>query len=552
MIRLEPRARHGAFVLVRRLRRPLVFLVLVYALAVLGFTLIPGQDPAGNPWRMGFFHAFYFVSFLGTTIGLGEVPYPFSDGQRLWATISIYTTVVAWLYAIGSLFSALQDPVFRRLIHENSVQNAVRRLHEHFYLVCGYDDAGRFVVREMSEEGIHCVVVDIVQDRVESIDVAELALPVPALHGDATEPTALARAGLSNGLCQGVLALTGDDKVNLKIAVTAKLLRPDIDVICAAREHAIHPHMAAVGVQHIINPSDAAANRLAIAIRMPSLNAIHECLAAQSQTPDVEATAFPRGTWIVAGEGSFARTIDRQLRRIGLETRLVHADKSGAPEKADDLGLVELLAETDLEDAAGIVIGSDSDIINLMATSQVSVRNPGIFIVVKQNQRRNSVLFRVAPVGLVVFPGHIVAAEVLRKIRAPQLSYFLRLARDQDEPWASSLLARMREVIGDEISAVWSVAVDSRAAPTLQAALAAGKQVLLSDFLRAPDNRDIPLHAICLLLQRGKDKRLLPVGETSIEAGDQLLFCGRRIAESRMNWTLEDAVVLDYILTGSA
>ncbi len=107
------RAGPGVFLLLRRLRAPLVVLILVYAVSVIGFTLVPGTDPQGRPWRMDFLHAFYFVSFLGTTIGLGEIPYPFSGAQRLWAVWSIYSTVIAWLYGIGALLSTLQDPLFR-------------------------------------------------------------------------------------------------------------------------------------------------------------------------------------------------------------------------------------------------------------------------------------------------------------------------------------------------------------------------------------------------------------------------------------------------------
>ena len=66
-----PRTRHGIFILLRRLRLPLAVVICSYGVAVLGFTLIPSVDPSGRPWTMSFLHAFYFVSFLGTTIGLG-------------------------------------------------------------------------------------------------------------------------------------------------------------------------------------------------------------------------------------------------------------------------------------------------------------------------------------------------------------------------------------------------------------------------------------------------------------------------------------------------
>ena len=87
LVRSHGRDRFGY---ARALLEPAVF--------ILGFVLIPGVDDQGDPWRMDFFHAFYFVSFMGTTIGFGEIPYAFTEAQRLWATISIYATVISWLY----------------------------------------------------------------------------------------------------------------------------------------------------------------------------------------------------------------------------------------------------------------------------------------------------------------------------------------------------------------------------------------------------------------------------------------------------------------------
>jgi hypothetical protein len=161
----SPGVRHGIVLLLRRLRLPLLVLIVVYAVSVVGFTLLPGIDSRGEPWRMSFLHAFYFVSFLGTTIGLGEIPYPFVDSQRMWATASIYATVIAWLYAIGALFGVLQDPLFRRVVHHSSVERRVRRLDLPFYLICGYDDAGSRVARELAEADARFVVIDIDQDR---------------------------------------------------------------------------------------------------------------------------------------------------------------------------------------------------------------------------------------------------------------------------------------------------------------------------------------------------------------------------------------------------
>ncbi|MDQ2778655.1 MAG: hypothetical protein M3Y32_03750 [Pseudomonadota bacterium] len=95
---------------------------------------MPGLDPQDRPWTMSFLHAFYFASFLGTTFGLGEIPHVFTNMQRWWATGAIYGTVVARLYAIGALFAMLQDPLWKRVVHEARTERGLRRLRTPFYV----------------------------------------------------------------------------------------------------------------------------------------------------------------------------------------------------------------------------------------------------------------------------------------------------------------------------------------------------------------------------------------------------------------------------------
>ena len=81
--------------LLRRMRAPLITLVVIYAILIGGFTLVGGIDASGAPAPpMSFFHAFYFMSYTATTIGFGEIPATFGDAQRMWTTATIYLSVV--------------------------------------------------------------------------------------------------------------------------------------------------------------------------------------------------------------------------------------------------------------------------------------------------------------------------------------------------------------------------------------------------------------------------------------------------------------------------
>lgn len=536
------RTRNGIFILLRRLRKPLIVLLVVYAVAVLGFTLVPGVDPDGRPWTMSFLHAFYFVSFLGTTIGLGEIPFPFSDAQRLWATAAIYGTVVAWLYAIGGLFSVLQDPLFRRIADENSVERAVRRLRVPFYLICGYDDAGSRVARELSEDGARMVVIDTAATRVDSVEVDELTVAAPALCGDASDPKTLVLAGLTNGHCAGVLALTGDDFVNTKIALTARLLNPKVPVVCAARNHNAHARMAAAGADHILNPYDTFAERVALSVRTPSLHVIYEALTTQRGTAMDEPPQLPHGRWVLCGSGLFTRTLRRQLERVNISSVVIDPELS--EDQLDDDHIKgdptdpAVLREAGIDDASALVAGTAVDIDNLAMALAARNLNKTLFIVARQTQRRNGLIFRASPADLVMLSGYVLAAEVLRVIRAPQLATFLRAAREEEESWSADLLLHMREVIGKDIVESWSIGITPFQARTACTALAQGQAVTLRQLMTYADGSGELVHAIPLLLQRQNERLLRPDLDTALQLEDRILYCGRSSARTSMRHNL--------------
>ena len=96
---------------------------------------------------MGFFDAFYFMSYTATTIGFGELPHPFTDAQRLWVMVAIYLTVIGWAYAIGSLLTLLQDRAFRQALALQRFTRKVARLREPFLLIVGYGQTGQLLGR---------------------------------------------------------------------------------------------------------------------------------------------------------------------------------------------------------------------------------------------------------------------------------------------------------------------------------------------------------------------------------------------------------------------
>src|SRR5699024_9603034 len=155
---------------------------------ILGYTLVPGQDASGEPWRMSFLHAFYVVSYTGSTIGFGELPMAFSEAQRMWTVACIYMTVFAWLVAIGSLVGLVRDDAFHEALLRRRLERMIRAIGSPFYLVCGYGGAGGMLVDNLVRSGRRVVVVDRSQEAIRELQLRDYETLVPGFHLDASVP----------------------------------------------------------------------------------------------------------------------------------------------------------------------------------------------------------------------------------------------------------------------------------------------------------------------------------------------------------------------------
>lgn len=260
------------FLVLRRLRTPLIVLITLFAVSVLGLTLMPGPpDPNGGQMpRISFFHAVYFISYTATTIGFGEIPYAFSEQQRLWTVVCIYMSVVGWAYTLGTVFAMLQDKNFLSALAVQRFARQVRRLQEPFFLVCGYGEAGHLICQGLDELGYRAVVLEKDEGRLGDLELQSYQADMPALCADASQPDTLLLAGLTNRYCRGVMALTNDDNTNLAIAIAARLLAPRLPALCRAEHTDTVANMASFGTRHIINPFEKFAEYMALALHAPA------------------------------------------------------------------------------------------------------------------------------------------------------------------------------------------------------------------------------------------------------------------------------------------
>lgn len=542
------------FMILRGMRAPLIALILSYAVSILGLTLVPGIDAEGRPAPpMDFFHAFYFISYTATTIGFGEIPGAFSNAQRAWATASIYLTVIVWLYSIGTILALLQDPAYRRVRRLSRLLRKVRRLRQPFYILCGYGETGELLLTALDARNQQAVVLDIEPRRIGELETGHYHLDIPAMSADVRLPESLIHAGLHHPYCAGAVTLTNDDQANLTVAVTAKLLRPGLPVLCRADTLDVAANMVSFGTDEIVNAFEVFAEHLVMALNAPGHYLLYEWLTDVPGHRLIELRQPPRGKWVVCGYGRFGKAVVRHLGKEGIETVVIEAEplRTGCADCIHGRGTeAATLIEAGIQDAVGIVAGTDDDINNVSIIMTAQEINPGLFTVIRQNRHANSPLFERLDARITMQPSHIVAHEFLALLTTPLLTRFFSVSRRQDNEWANELISRIAAVVGETVPEVWGVTLDREQGIACWQACESGLRPRVADLLSDPADRSGRLAIIPLLLRRGDADLLLPDDDTPLRQGDSLLFCGAPGIHRRQALTLRNYNVLAYLLTG--
>lgn len=522
------------FLVLRRMRGPLILLVGVFAISVFGLALTPGVNPDGTPTHMSVFDAFYVMSYTATTIGFGELPQPFSYQQRMWVTLSIYLTVIGWAYAIGTLFALLQDHSFRTAVKIQRFARKVRLLREPFFIIAGYGQAGRAVAHDLDEHGHRFVVVEHHAEKIDLLDGDQLSVDVPCLVGDASRPDILGLAGLNSRYCEGILALTSDS-INLGMVMMADLLRPGLPVIARCSDRVMAERMDQFTPSTVINPYDRYGAYLVLAVQRPTTYQLVDWLLSPAGTPlGPRPDQLTTGHWVVCADGQFQQEVVRDLESAGLDVRLIeHGD-----------------GDPDLAGAAGFVAGTSDDPNNLALLDHAQRTRPEAFTVLRQDRITQMPLVTALHPDSLFVPTALVANETLARIVTPVFWTFVEHALAADETWSTPLLARIRERCGDLAPERELVTIDRADAPAVVHLLESGRTITFGDLLRVSNDRETPLATVPLLVKRGDQLTFIPDDDFALALNDQVLLAGRVRALSDLRGPLTYPTTLEYVLSG--
>lgn len=547
------------FIVLSRMRAPVLVLIITYTVAIIGFLLIEGMDDQGNPYHMNIFDAFYVATYTATTIGFGEIPYAFTYAQRIWMSMIVYATVMGWFYSLGSIVSLFQDKLLLAQLAEARFLKQIKNINQKFLIVLGYNYTTSEIIKRANKEGIRTVVIEQHPQKVNELNLENFTPTVPCLMNDVHDPASLVKAGLNSPYCKAVISLFSDDNLNLQVALNAKFLNKNVKLAIKTTTHSQSEDLKDLGVEIVENPYEIIAEQIDLAIKNPYLLLLERWIHGVGTLND-KITKLPRGKYVVYGFGKLGRKIYEVLTNNGIEVVFIKPlseDINFIPKdmlhlvKSEGRDEKELLLEADIKNASAIIARTTSDTLNLSILTSARKKNPNIVTISRENEMADLSVFKNAKIDMVFIPSKVLIDKTANALISPYSNMFLKLMiNHEDDTFAKDVIKRITNKIGENPITFGTIVSKEKSYAIWHSIVNKKRKVTLDVLRRSRKDRTITNKILPLLLLRDHRKFLLPEWDMEIKLGDKILFVGDEEGKEDSRWIAKNIYEFFYVYSG--
>lgn len=234
---------------------PLGIITVVLVMTVIGYMLI---------LDIGFVDALYMTVITISTVGYTEVA-QMTETAKLFSVIVIVINLVMIGYIAQTLISRISDNVINHTWRKRKMKKTIQSLENHV-IICGAGETGIHVIKRFIDREVDFVVVE---NDDEVIDILE-TMHVLYVEGDATRETVLLDAGIQRA--KALIATLATDADNVYVVLTAKDLKPSIDIIAKAHDEPSARKLKRAGANNTVSPNEIGGKKIASMIIKPSLS----------------------------------------------------------------------------------------------------------------------------------------------------------------------------------------------------------------------------------------------------------------------------------------
>jgi voltage-gated potassium channel len=242
-------------------RNPLTYLfrtafalLLLVFIGTAGFRLLEG---------FSLLDSLYMTVITLTTVGFGEV-HTLSPTGRIFTILLILGGGGIMAYTITASADYLVSGQWREHWDARRRRKMLDTLKRHV-IVCGFGRVGRFVAQDLKVEGVPFVILEKDPERVEQTR----RFGYLALQGNAAKESLLEQAGILRA--RGLVAALDSDAENVYIALTARGMNPNLQIIARANFEESESKLLRAGADKVLLPYSLSGRRMVTMLLRPEI-----------------------------------------------------------------------------------------------------------------------------------------------------------------------------------------------------------------------------------------------------------------------------------------
>lgn len=478
--------------ILKRLLLPISILFGVMSISIIGLMLIPGETPDGVVAWLSFLDALYITSYTASTIGFGEIPYPFTEHQKIWMLGVIYVSVVAWLYNIGSILRTFQDKNLWNEVSAYRFERSVNKIQKKFYVILGFGRTGEWIANTLDKHGHSVVVVDPSQDHISKISLKKYNKKILSIVGDYSSLNIIKMAGVGKSECAGVFIVGKKEANNKQALVICKTF--GASTIAKVANKSSEKEFSLAGADHVLNLNSLTILPIYNIFRRPSLFILATMLDEEIFDTRQDIDLPQVGKWAIWGRGKIVNKISEILSKVGNECWVI---PNVSRASINDIP----------KDITGIVAAGD-DIGNITLINKVREDIGEVYTVAVNEKYTLSELYEQTNINLLIKPWLLFVEHAFTLISEPLIREMLVYLSKVPKSKTDIMVAKIVDIYinNEENANTWSQVIT--------------EGIYIVDFLKSlGDHRD---HVILF----SKNKQIDFV-DGWLNAGDEVLVASR-------------------------
>ncbi len=238
------------------------FKKMIISLSLIGVSILTGVLGFSFIENYSLLDSFYMTAITLSTVGY-KVINPLSDAGKVFISFYILFNVGIFAYIVAYMASYVFEGELRREFNKYFNFKDIMKLKNHV-IICGYGRNGRRACEELIKQGTPFVIIEHSKSIIDDhIDPNKMSV----ILGDASREEILEKANIAKAT--HIISTLPEDAQNVFIALTAKELKPSIQVISRLNSHHAEKKMRKAGVDQVVMPDTLGGRHMAQLITKP-------------------------------------------------------------------------------------------------------------------------------------------------------------------------------------------------------------------------------------------------------------------------------------------